>query len=62
MVKKKMYEDILQRTVLLQIPAMTGIPEELEEYSRGELAEYVRRELLLEEENGVQGMEAVSPE
>ena len=41
---------------------MTGIPEELEEYSRGELAEYVRRELLLEEENGVQGMEAVSPE
>ena len=62
MVKKKMYEDILQRTLLLQIPAMTGIPEELEEYSRGELAEYVRRELLLEEENGVQGMEAVSPE
>lgn len=61
LVKKKMYEDILQRTVFLQIPSMSRLPEELEEYSRGELAEYVYRELILEEENGVQGMEAVSP-
>jgi len=61
LVKKKMYEDILQRTVFLQIPSMSRLPEELEEYSRGELAEYVYRELILEEENGVQGMEAASP-
>ena len=62
MVKKKMYEDILQKTVLLQIPVMSRLPEDLEDYSRGELAEYVGRELIMEEENGVQGMEAVSPE
>lgn len=62
MVKKKMYENILQKTVLLQIPAMSRLPEDLEDYSRGELAEYVGRELIMEEESGVHSMEAVSPE
>ncbi len=62
LVKKKMYEDILQKTVQLQIPAMSRLPEELEDYSRGELAEYVRRELISEEENGIHSMEAVSSE
>ena len=62
MIKKKMYEDILQKTVLLDIPVMNRLPEDLEDYSRGGLAEYVNRALIMEEENGVQGMEAVSSE
>ena len=62
LVKKKMYDDILQKTKKLQIPAMSRLPEELEDYSRGELAEYVRRELMMEEEDGIHSVEAVSAE
>ncbi len=36
------YEDVLQKTYKCALPRVRRIPEELEQYTRGELADYVR--------------------
>lgn len=59
---KKKYEDILQRTVRLQPPVFCRLPEGLEDYSRGELADYVRRNMILEDGNGIYGVEEEAAE
>ncbi len=57
LLKKKKYENILQKTRKLQIPAVDRLPECLEDYSRGILADYVRKEMIMEEEDGVYRVE-----
>ena len=39
------YEDVLQNMRICMLPEIRKIPEDLAEYTRGELAEYVKREL-----------------
>ena len=39
------YEDVLKKTRKCMLPKFRRVPEELLQYSRGDLAEYVEREL-----------------
>lgn len=41
------YEDVLQKTQKCSLPRIRRVPEELEEYTRGQLAEYVEKEMKL---------------
>ncbi len=50
--RKKGYEDILHKTKWLQTPAVEKLPQELEDYSRGSLADYVRKEMMKDREGG----------
>ena len=36
-------EEILEKTSKKLLPVFTGIPERLEQYTRGELADYIRK-------------------
>lgn len=47
------YQDVLQKTSKCYLPQIRRLPEELEQYTRGDLAEYVRRqiEMLCRESN-----------
>ncbi len=40
------YEDVLEKTRKCSLPKIRRLPEELEQYTRGELAEYVRGEMM----------------
>ena len=61
LLKKKQQSDILQKSVRLQMPGVSRLPVSLEDYSRGELADYVRKKIILEEDkDGVYGMEAAT--
>lgn len=55
--EKKGYKSIRLKTRLLQLPLFTRLPAAMEDYSRGELADYVREELIREEGHGIYGME-----
>lgn len=39
------YEDVLQKTCKCKTPKVRKLPKDLEQYTKGELAEYVRRQL-----------------
>ncbi len=39
------YEDVLQKTSKCNLPRIRKVPEELQQYTRGDLAEYVKSEL-----------------
>ena len=45
------YEDVLQKTCRCQAPRVQRIPEELEQYTRGEMADFVRNFIRELEEN-----------
>lgn len=51
------YEDVLEKTTLCCIPRIHKLPDSLEQYTRGELADYVRAEVnrLKGEDNGIRG-------
>lgn len=51
------YEDVLEKTTLCSIPQIHRLPDSLEEYTRGDLADYVRAEIkqLKGAENGIHG-------
>lgn len=61
-VNKKNMNDILPKIIPLKIPVIRYLPEAMEEYSRGELADWVRKNMIMGEENGLSGMEKAASE
>lgn len=47
------YEDVLEKTQKQLLPAFNRLPERIEQYSRGELAEYIRRLIREDLETGL---------
>lgn len=57
LLEQKGYKSIVEKTRKLMLPVFGCLPETLEEYNRGELADYVRKYLLSEEEYGIYRVE-----
>lgn len=55
--EQKGYASVKEKTMKLLLPNFARLPEKLEDYSRGELAEYVQQHLLAEEVYGVYELE-----
>ena len=61
-VNKKKMDDILPKIIPLEIPIIRYLPDAMEDYSRGELADWVRKNMIMGEENGLSGMEKTASE